>query len=225
MMPKRKRFWIFLAIRTAANTLIITGIVFAFLAFAPFVKQEISYWWKNHFLKTVQVNDPTPSTKDEIKTLPPLGVTPVNTDFGIIIEKIGVNVPVVANVNASVYSEYIDALNRGAAHAKGTAFPGSTKAENNNVFIFAHSAADPFFTHRYNSIFYLLRKIEVGDRITTFYQGKRYDYIVFKKELVAATSTQYLTNPSKEPILTLQTCDPPGVNLRRLIVTASLVEL
>jgi sortase A len=227
-MPKRKRFWVFLAIRTVANTLIISGIVFSFLAFAPFVKQEIWYWWTNSLLGSFKTNTTVQTTQQNpaaAKTYPPLGVTPVNTDFGIVIEKIDVNAPVVANVDASNYREYIAALSKGAAHAKGTAFPGSTKAENNNVFIFAHSAADPIFAHRYNSVFYLLRKIEVGDRVTTFYKGKRYDYIVIKKEVIKAEDTRYLTQPSKDPILTLQTCDPPGSSLRRLIVTAKLDQL
>jgi sortase A len=153
-----------------------------------------------------------------------LGVTPINTEFGIVIEKIDVNAPVVPNVNASSYPEYIAALSKGVAHAKGTAFPGSTKADNNNVFLFAHSAATLWEAKRYNSVFYLLRKLEIGDRVTTFYQGKRYDYIVSDNQVVQATDTRYLTNPSKDPILTLQTCDPPGSSLRRLIITAKLVE-
>jgi len=227
IMERRKRFWIFLALRTAANALIITGVVLSFLSFTPFIKQEIWYWWKSHFITSSTSSDqaganPIPPVKTE--TLPPLGVKAVNTDFGIVIEKVDVNAPVVANVDPSNYQAYIAALSKGAAHARGTAFPGSTKADNNNVFIFAHSAADPLFAHRYNSVFYLLRKLEVGDRVTTFYQGKRYDYIVFDKKIVQANDTRYLSEPSKEPILTLQTCDPPGSSLRRLIVTANLVQ-
>ena len=60
--------------------------------------------------------------------------------------------------------------------------------------------------------------------MVTFYKGKRYDYQVFDKKVVEATDVQYLTDKSKEPILTLQTCDPPGSSLRRLIITAKLIE-
>jgi len=216
----------FVAIRTAANSLIIGGIVFSFLFFEPFVKQEIWYWWKSHFpIKLSRTNQTTTQTTNATAmTLPPLSVVPESTEFGIVIEKIGVNAPVVANVNAASYPEYIEAMTRGVAHAKGTAFPGSTKAENNNVFLFAHSAMNRIGAPKYNSVFYLLRKLEPGDRVTTFYRGKRFDYIVFDKKLVPATDVKYLTQPSAEPILTLQTCDPPGVNLRRLIVTAKLVQ-
>lgn len=226
IMERRKRFWLFVALRTAANALIITGVVLSFLSFTPFIKQEIWYWWKSTWQASREPEglDEAETPQAEAKTLPPLSVEPVNTDFGIVIEKIEVNAPVVANVNPANYSEYIAALSKGVAHARGTAFPGSTQAENNNVFLFAHSAIDALAAHRYNSVFYLLRKLEVGDRIATFYKGVRYDYIVFEKKAAQAGDVRYLTEPAKEPILTLQTCDPPGSSLRRLIVTAKLVE-
>lgn len=224
-MDRRRRFWIFVTIRTIANTLIITGIIFSFFSFTPFIQQEVWYWWKTAFAgeKKDQVSTATkPAPKKE--ELLPLSVKPKNTDFGVVVEKIGVNTPVVANVNANNYNEYIAALSAGVAHAKGTAFPGSTKAANNNVFLFAHSAINAIQARKYNSVFYLLRKLERGDRLVTFYKGKRYDYIVFDKRVVQATDVRYLTDPSKDPILTLQTCDPPGSSLRRLIVTAKLVQ-
>jgi sortase A len=226
-MKKRKRFWVFVTIRTIANSLIITGIVFSFLSFAPFVQQEVWFWWKSTFFREsptfVEPSREEPTAK--AKTLPPLKVKPKNKEFGVVIEKIGINAPVVAKVNAASYPEYIAALSKGVAHARGTAMPGSTKADNNNVFLFAHSAINAIQARRYNSVFYLLRKLEKGDRIATFYKGKRFDYIVKSKKVVQATDVRYLTGLSKKPILTLQTCDPPGSSLRRLIITAQLVEL
>ncbi|OGY23244.1 MAG: hypothetical protein A2172_02625 [Candidatus Woykebacteria bacterium RBG_13_40_15] len=220
-LPKRKRFWVFLAIRTVANILIISGILFSFFAFSPYIEKEIWYWWHSHYGKKTVVTEEINTSKPK-KTLPPLSLAPVDTNFGIVIEKIDVNAPVVANVNAANYPEYIAALSKGVAHAKGTAFPGSTKNGNNNVFLFAHSAINALEAKKYNSVFYLLRKLEVGDRVTTFYQGQRYDYIVTNKQVVEATDTRYLSEVSKDPILTLQTCDPPGSSLRRLIITAKL---
>ncbi|MDP2720441.1 MAG: sortase [bacterium] len=225
-MNRRRRFWFFVALRTIANSLIITGIVFSFLSFAPYIQQEVWYWWKN--LNQTTHTEPTPpensAPKAQAVTLPALQEQPIDSSFGIMIEKIGVNAPVVANVDASNYSEYIAALSKGVAHAKGTALPGSTKSDNNNVFLFAHSAINAIEARMYNSVFYLLRKLEVGDRISTFYKGKRFDYIVSSKKVVQATDTRYLTDLSKEAILTLQTCDPPGSSLRRLIITAKLAQ-
>lgn len=209
-----------------ANALIIGGVIFAFISFWPFVSQEIHYWWDNFRGQQYVLAGEKPTEKkgfaDLLPAPPPITVVPASTDFGIVIEKIDVNSPVVSDVDSSNYKEYIAALGKGVAHAKGTAHPGSTKAENNNVFLFAHSAINPIQAKKYNSVFYLLRKIEIGDRITTFYQGHRYDYIVYDKRVVEATDTKYITDVSKQPILTLQTCDPPGSSLRRLIVTAKL---
>lgn len=213
-----------------ANSLIIGGILFAFISFWPFVSQELRYWWDNlrgqqYVLAGEQPQEQKRSGFAELLPAPPpITVTPASTEFGIVIEKIDVNSPVVPDVNSANYSEYIAALSKGVAHAKGTAYPGSKEAANNNVFLFAHSAINPIEAKKYNSVFYLLRKIEVGDRIVTFYKGRRYDYEVYDKRVVEATDVKYITNVSKEPILTLQTCDPPGSSLRRLIVTAKLIE-
>ncbi len=225
----KRRFWLFIAIRTVANTLIIGGIIFAFISFWPFISAELKYWWddfrgQQYVLAGEQPQENKNSFADLLPAPPPITVVPASTEFGIVIEKIDVNSPVVSDVDSSSYKEYIAALSKGVAHAKGTAHPGSTTADNNNVFLFAHSAINPIQAKKYNSVFYLLRKIEIGDRITTFYKGHRYDYIVYDKRVVEATDTKYITDISKQPILTLQTCDPPGSSLRRLIVTAKLDE-
>jgi len=223
----KRRFWLFVLIRTLANTLIIGGVIFAFISFWPFINAEIRYWWDNfrgqqYVLAGDNASEQKSGFGDFLKAPPPITVVPKSTDFGIVIEKIDVNAPVVENVESTNYQQYIAALSKGVAHAAGTAVPGSTTSANNNVFLFAHSAANPIDAKRWNSVFYLLRKLEVGDRVTTFYHGHRYDYIVYNKQVVQATDTRYLTTASKEPILTLQTCDPPGSSLRRLIITAKL---
>ena len=230
-MNRKKRFWVFITIRTLANSLIILGVVFAFISFWPFVNQELKFWLDNlrgveYIIEGDEVlaAERSQNAPPIINTPKPISIKPINTDFGIVIEKIGVNAPVVKNVDSSNYSEYINALQSGVAHAQGTALPGSTTAANNNVFLFAHSAINPIEARRYNSVFYLLRKLEKGDRIITFYKGKRFNYEVFDKIVVEADDVKYLTEPSKDPILTLQTCDPPGSSLRRLIITAKLVK-
>jgi sortase (surface protein transpeptidase) len=45
------------------------------------------------------------------------------------------------------------------------------------------------------------------------------------KELLKGWDTFPLTRTTIEPILTLQTCDPPGTTLNRLVVTAKLLEV
>ncbi len=230
-MDRKKRFWLFILIRTAANSLIILGIIIAFISFWPFVSAELKFWLNNlRGVEYVIEGETVEAAERKKNILVPIAgpktieIKPADVDFGIVIEKIDVNAPVVKNVDSSNYTEYINALRTGVAHAQDTAFPGSVNAKNNNVFLFAHSAINPVQARRYNSVFYLLRKLEKGDRVIAFYKGKRYDYIVFDKKVVEADDIRYLTDQSKEPILTLQTCDPPGSSLRRLIVTARLVE-
>lgn len=226
----KRKFWGFIVIRTIANTLIISGILLAFISFWPFISAEISYWWDNfRGQQYVLAGDKTTAKKsgfgDLLKAPPPIQVVPVSTDLGIVIEKIDVNAPILANVDSSNYKEYIAALAKGVAHARGTALPGAATPDGNkNVFLFAHSAINPIEAKKYNSVFYLLRKLEVGDRIVVFYKKKRFDYFVFDKRVVQATDVKYITDKSSNPILTLQTCDPPGSSLRRLIVTARLAE-
>ncbi len=146
-------------------------------------------------------------------------IVPVSTDFGIVIEKINANARVIANVDPSNEAEYTQALGQGVAHAKGTVFPG----QKGNIYLFSHSTDAPWNIVRFNAIFYLLRELDPGDRIIMFYQGRRYDYIVFDKTIVKPEDTEFLTNSYDESVLTLQTCDPPGTLSNRLIVRAKLV--
>jgi sortase A len=90
------------------------------------------------------------------------------------------------------------------------------------MYLFSHSVSAPWDVVRYNAVFYLLGKLDNGDKIIIFYKGRRYDYIVFDKKVVPGSDTEYLTASYDEPILTMQTCDPPGTTWKRLIVRAKL---
>lgn len=72
-----------------------------------------------------------------------------------------------------------------------------------------------------NSIFYLLSKLEPGDKITLFYQNKPYIYTVNQKKIVNPKDLSYLQNKTTVPTLTLMTCYPPGTDLKRLIIVAN----
>lgn len=145
-------------------------------------------------------------------------IVPVSTDFGIVIEKINANAKVVANIDPANERAYTQALGQGVAHAKGTVFPG----QKGNIYLFSHSVDAPWNIVRFNAIFYLLGKLEPGDRVIMFYQGRRYDYIVFDKTVVKPEDVHFLIDSYEESILTLQTCDPPGTLMNRLVVRARL---
>lgn len=146
-------------------------------------------------------------------------IKPVSTEYGIVIEKINANAKIIAEVDPGNSTEYVKALGQGVAEAKGSTKPG----EPGNLFLFSHSTDAPWNIVRYNAIFYLLRELEVGDKVSIFYQNRRYDYIVYDKTIAKPDDVSFLTNRYDKPVLTMQTCDPPGTVLNRLIVRAKLV--
>jgi len=152
-------------------------------------------------------------------------IQPINTDFGIVIPKILANAKVVDNVDPYNSQAYQIALTRGVAHAQGTAYPGHA----GNIFIFAHSSSNWFTANRYNSVFYLIDKLEKGDEVDLYYKSKKYVYRVFEKKIVEASAVSYLTGrlkptPTEDTsILTLMTCWPPGTTLKRLIIQAKII--
>lgn len=183
----------------AGLAFILSGIAIFSLTFAPAITQEIRY--------TVTRPDPKPKT-----------ITPIDTDFGIVVPKIGANAKVVANVDPNNEKEYQWALTKGVAHAKGTVFPGQF----GNVFIFAHSAGNFYEANQFNAVFYLLDKMEKGDDIFLFYHGEKFQYQVTDKKIVDATAVEYFKNHGKDKTVTLMTCWPAGTTLKRLIVIATV---
>ncbi|NIT03566.1 sortase [Candidatus Saccharibacteria bacterium] len=221
----RELDWKFIIVRTLSNILILGAIVYFASAFWDVVKQEalFAYWRIRGQEFTVdEVQEPQEEEVSPfaglIKQPTPLKVTPKSTQFGVVIEKIGVNAPVVADVSVAKKGDYLTALDQGVAHAEGTPRPGQP----GNTYLFAHSSLDFWNYGPYSGVFNLLRKIETGDRIVVFYEGKRFDYYVTGKETVSGFNTEPLTRTFTTPHLTLQTCDPPGIALNRLIITAEL---
>lgn len=135
-------------------------------------------------------------------------------DFGIEISKIGVKAPVTAKVNGDNKGEYNSSLKNGLAHYKGTALP----SERSNIFVFGHSSSD-IESGPYSRIFTKLNDVIMGDKITVYYKGKKYEYTVFEKKIVAADDLSPL-NLTKIEQLTLMTCWPVGTKDKRLIVIA-----
>lgn len=179
--------------------LILFGVFVLGVTFIPILHQEINYKFGKY--------SPVGETKE---------VKPLDTDFGILIPKIGANASIVRNVDPFNSNEYQLALSRGVAHAKGTSLPGRP----GNIFLFSHSSSDFLNATRYNSIFYLLSKLEKDDSINLFYDGKEYDYAVRSKQIVNANAINLLTDDSEAETLTLMTCWPPGTSIKRLIIQA-----
>lgn len=137
----------------------------------------------------------------------------------IIIEKIGVAAPIILNVSVTDENEYFEALKQGVAHAKGKALPGQV----GNVYLFAHSSIEFWKMGPYATVFNQVRRLENGDIIYLFYKNEIYKYEVFNKYVVEGFDLKPYSQNYSESVLTLQTCDPPGTQLNRLIVTARLI--
>ena len=223
----------FIIVRTITNSLILGVIVYLVLAVAPIANQEVAYRWRAFRGVQFTVDEPIVQTavasnegttgyfaldREEVAK-PPLKIEPVSPEFGIVIERIGVNAPVVANVDSGSYEEYTEALRSGVAHAEGTSFPG----QEGNAYIHGHSSLGFWELGSYATVFTLLNKVEIGDRIVTYYEGERFDYEVATKEIFPGYDITPLVRTYEEAVLSIQTCDPPGTTLNRLVVTARLI--
>ena len=223
-----KRFKVVLLIRFFGYFLFFLGVLSFVFMFGPLVQAEVGYRW-GQIWKVQRAVPEIISSEDatgEAGGAASFGsvaaneqaIIPKSTDFGVVIEKINANERVIANVDPGNEAEYSRALSQGVAMAKGSTLPG----EKGNLYLFSHSTDAPWNIVRFNAVFYLLRELQSGDKIVIFYQNKRYDYIVFDKTVVEPNDLSYLLNRYDAPVLTLQTCDPPGTLLKRLIVRARL---
>lgn len=139
----------------------------------------------------------------------------VEIAFTLEIPVIKVKSLIIDNIDANNPQEYGAALQKGVAHAKGSAYPGQF----GTIHLFAHSTDGPWNIARYNAVFYLLQDVSVGDKIQINYLGKEYLYQVTKKMIVARTQTDFLAQKNEE-LLVLQTCWPPGTTQKALLVLA-----
>ncbi len=171
--------------------------------FWPVIREELGY-----------------SITNTVPALHARNIIPVDRKFGIVIPKIGANAVIVPDVNPYDSREYQVALTRGVAHAKGTAKPGSQ----GNVFLFSHSSVNFYEATRYNSVFYLLSKLEDNDTILLYFDDAKYTYRVTRKNTVSPKAVEYLTNKGNgKETVTLMTCWPPGTTYKRLIVSAERI--
>lgn len=147
-------------------------------------------------------------------------IDPINTEFSIIVPKIGINAAVIPAVNPASPGEYLEALQKGVAHASTSFFPN----EEGTVYLFSHSTNYDWFVKDLNAVFYLLKNLEEGDLIVLFYKEKRYTYVLREKQVVAPSAISYLAPQYDGKRLILQTCWPPGTTSQRLLLFADLVE-
>lgn len=129
------------------------------------------------------------------------------------------SIPAIKLFKAEVWVDNNDFENH-LAHLPGSALPG----EKGNVFITGHSSLPQFFeTNNYKAIFAHLPKVKKGDQIIIDTGGQIFTYQVTGLQIVSPFATGVINSPDDTGrYLSLMTCVPPGLYLKRLIVLAVL---
>jgi sortase A len=201
-----------LPLKTIAALLIAAGVSVLAAIFWPVAQVEIRYFSDQIGSIKYVVGDEPYNTFQRL-------LTPVNTDFSIIIPKIAAVAPIVDKVEANDSYIYLAALKDGIAHALGSANPG----DYGNVYLFAHSADAFYNVPKYNAVFFLLGKLSKGDEIYIYYKDRRFEYVVDQVKVVSPNEINYLSGNPDEKSLTLQTDCPTGTTIMRLLVVANEV--
>lgn len=201
-------------------TMIIVAVGGLMWVYLPLGVAEARYFWgKSEMAKIsqqVQVNLKGSKLEQTVKEIS--WEVPDNR-YSVYIPKIGAVSRVIGNVDAGNEKMYSQALKQGVAEAAGLAHPGQV----GTTFLFAHSVGSRADYARYNAVFYLLDKLNIGDMVEIVYMGKLYKYEAVNKEILAADDTKYLIPQTQEEKLVLQTCYPPGTSSKRLVVVGKRV--
>lgn len=219
----------FVAVRSLGNFLLLLSLYGVGATFGPVIMYEIQFRIAEargiHYSvnPTVQANSTggnqqsSPTFAEVLAGNKDQVLTPKDTQFSLIIPKIGASAKIYPNVDPSNPDIFLPILMKGVAHAKGTVFPGM----NGTVYLFAHSTDNWWNVGRYNAVFYLLKDLTPGDDIDIFFENRRYNYVVQGSVIKDPSDTSFLTNSrgSKQQLI-MQTCWPPGTTWKRLYVTA-----
>jgi len=194
--------------------LVALSLLGAFVIFSPIMWKEIKYFFKkpNKDVRIVLDKEDISDKKDVLVVADP--------SFSIVIPKIGANSKIIPDVDSTNSREYQVALSKGVAHAKGTPYPD----EDGNSFYFAHSSDNFYNANRYNSVFYLLNKLEEKDNFYIVYEDTIYKYEIIEKSIVSPEAMEYMKSKDGERIVTLMTCWPPGTTINRMVVVGKLIE-
>lgn len=188
----------------------------------PFLQLDLRQFRLNNIL-AFNKPVPSPTPKPEINPMIDANgeqITPVNTEFSLVVPSIGINAKVIPGVNPIKEYGYNQALLEGVAHSVISYYPD----ENGTVYLFSHSTNYEWFVKDLNAVFYLLKNVKTDDYVVVFYLGNRYTYKVRESKIVGASEIGYLQPQKGVRNLVLQTCWPPGTNYQRMLIFADFVE-
>lgn len=136
----------------------------------------------------------------------------------IVIDKIGLSASIIRPGSQDI-SILDEALSNGVVH-----YPGSGTLEIGNIFLFGHSADGyQLVSNEALKVFNGIYKLEEGDQIFLFGNGKKYVYSVDSVNLVDA-STALIDFSNNKQTLTISTCNTFGELQERWVVEANLVK-
>lgn len=213
--------------KAAGSFMIGISLVGVSIPLIPKVKLETAYVAKRASESVQTVVNPTvvlppsaPVLFNPLVTPDGKTITPVNTEFSIVVPKVGINSAVIAGVNPLKPAEYTKALQQGVAHASTSYLPDQP----GTTYLFSHSTNYEWFVKDLNAVFYHLKNLEEGDVIVLFYKGKRYTYKYRSQQVVSPKDISYLVPQTGNKQLILQTCWPPGSVAQRLLIFADLID-
>lgn len=147
---------------------------------------------------------------------PKISANIVKPGYFIQIPKINAEAPIIIGVDPFNQAEYRAKLKEGVAQAKGTSVPGSKGTS----FLFAHSSGPPWEMARYNTVFFRLGELKIGDEIFIFKDGKKLKYKVSGKKEVWPNDVSVFKDLTKTQLI-IQTCTPIGTDFKRLLIFAA----
>ena len=177
---------------------IILLVIVAYILLAPLLPQ-ISFWVRSK----VEPVRTTPITQDAS----PVKHEDIPADNTLVIPSM--------YLRETVHEgPYEDTLSKGVWHRPHT----STPDQGGNTVFAGHR-----FTYHGAAVFYNLDKVSVGDLITLYWNGEKYEYRVYDIQEVSPNAVEIEKN-TETPMLTLYTCTPLWTVQKRLVIQAVLVE-
>jgi LPXTG-site transpeptidase (sortase) family protein len=196
-------------LRLLGGGLVLISLVGFIWIFFPLAQVELNYW----------LNPPPPERKPGklaglVEDWPNWDVP--DTGYSIFIPKIDARSKIVKDVDAGDEAAYLEALKQGVAAAQGLSYPGQL----GTTYLFAHSTNSPINFARYNAVFYLLDRVDVGDSVEVVFEDKLYRYETVERKIMDPEDVSLLVPQSDDEKLVLQTCYPPGTTWKRLVIVA-----
>jgi LPXTG-site transpeptidase (sortase) family protein len=186
----------------------VTGLVSDFFNPYPSIDANTinAYFYPNHSQDIVAVK--------EVKTI---YTSKQNT---LEIPRISISVPIVFPTSTDKTVIEKD-LNSGTVYYPGSVYPGQT----GQAIVLGHSAPPGWPNIKYDWVFTNLNKLSVGDVVLIDLNNKQYKYIVRSKTIIQRGADVPVDElASKNNVLTLISCWPPGKDYQRIAVVTELVD-